>query len=128
MKTKICFLGVLTLLIALFAATLFSISYLYEFYFDFPSEDGGTVIVTNAGIATGRDIAITLAVEGYHVLACVSNEAELRSFAYENLKGLEPIVFNINNPADIAILLYRIKELKRFLAKDLYALIINNAG
>ena len=105
MKTKKYFFWVLTLLIALFAANLFSISYLYIFFFDFASEDGGTVIVTNADIATGRDIAIFLAVEGYYVLACVSSEAELRSFAYENMKGLEPIVFNINNPADIAILL-----------------------
>ena len=122
-------------MIVLFLNTVLVLSCLLWFatlYLHLPTDtlkvdSGGTIIVTNAGSGMGREIAIRLADRGSHVLACVSNDAELRSFLYENCKGLEAVVFNINDPADIPKLLYRSKEIERDLGRELAGVVINNA-
>jgi len=88
----------------------------------------GTVIVTDAAYGVGREVALQLAQEGLHVLACVKNDAELRSFIYDKRKGLEPIVADVSNPPELAHLLYRTRQVALELERPLYGLLINTAS
>ena len=84
----------------------------------------GTIIITDAR-GYGRDIALSLAEYGNHVIACVPTEADKQTFIFDTLKGLEPIVMDITEPKDIAAVMYRTKEVINELHRPLMGIVIN---
>ena len=62
-----------------------------------------------------------------YVLAAVRTKAELKSFAYEERKGLEIIVADPVDPNEVAKMFYRIKQINNDLKRPLSAIIVNTA-
>ena len=89
---------------------------------------GGTVLITDAAHGEARELAIYLASQGLHVLAGVRTDSEARSFIFEARKGVETVLFDINEPALIAKAIYRIKQVKLELDRPLTAVVFNIAG
>jgi hypothetical protein len=50
------------------------------------------------------------------------------SFSYTAKKGLEPIQLDVNSPASIAKVFYRVREIRRDLDRPLAGIIVNVAG
>lgn len=86
--------------------------------------DYGTIIVTDAR-GYGHDIALSLAEQGNHVIACVPTEADKQTFIFDSLKGLEPMVMDITEPKDIAAVMYRTKEVINELHRPLMGIVLN---
>lgn len=94
----------------------------------YPVNKGSTVLITDAAHGFARELALHLAHSGFHVLAGVRTESEARSFIFDSRKGLEPVLFDINEPALIAKVIYRIKQVRLELDRPLSGLILNIAG
>ena len=88
---------------------------------------GGAVLITDAAYGVARETALLLADQGVYVLAAVRTKAELKSFAYEERKGLEILVADPVDPNEVAKMFYRIKQIKNDLQRPLSAVIINTA-
>jgi NAD(P)-dependent dehydrogenase (short-subunit alcohol dehydrogenase family) len=89
---------------------------------------GGCVLVTDAASGPGRSLALSLAGAGIHVLAGVKSDAEIRSFAFDARKGLEPIKFDISDPATLADAVYRIKQVRWDLGRPFLGALLNAVG
>lgn len=87
----------------------------------------GAVLITDAAYGVARETALLLADQGVYVLAAVRTKAELKSFAYEERKGLEIIVADPVDPNEVAKMFYRIKQIKNDFQRPLSAVIINTA-
>ena len=85
------------------------------------------VLVTDAATGVGRAIALHLSDLGLHVLAGVKSEAEKRSFLFASRKGLEPIVFDLTDPALVASTVYRIRQLQLEWNRRFYGIVLNLA-
>ena len=90
-------------------------------------EDATCILITDAATGTGRAISLYLVNAGVHVLAGVKSEAEKRSFAFETRKGLEPILFDLTDPASVANTVYRIKQIRTELGRTFYGTVLNLA-
>lgn len=87
----------------------------------------GIVVVTDAAYGSARETALLLADQGMYVLAAVKTKVELKSFVYEERKGLELIVADPIEPNEVAKLFYRVKQLQNDLDRKFFGLIINTA-
>lgn len=87
----------------------------------------GIVVITDAAYGSARETAMLLADQGMYVLAAVKTKVELKSFVYEERKGLELIVADPIEPNEVAKLFYRVKQLQNDLDRKFYGLIINSA-
>ena len=85
---------------------------------------GGTVLVTDA-TGVGREVCHELARQGIHVLAGVPTEQDKSLFLFDTNKGIEPIVFNLEEPQDIVTVLYRTRELIQQLDRPLTGIVLN---
>ena len=85
------------------------------------------VLVTDAATGVGRAIALQLADLGLHVLAGVKSEAEKRSFLFASRKGLEPVIFDLTDPALVASVVYRIQQLQLEWNRRFYGVVLNLA-
>lgn len=91
--------------------------------------DGVVIFITDGAKGFAREAALELSDSkyGFHVLVGVKSEAELKSFAYESKKGLEPIIFDIADPTTLVNIVYRLRTIKKSLYRDLGGIIINLA-
>jgi len=88
------------------------------------TDSASTVLITGCSTGIGRATAITLAEHGYRVLATVRNEQQLDELNSLNQPGLQPLLLDVTDEAEIA----RVREYAEQHCPDgLYAL-INNAG
>jgi hypothetical protein len=87
----------------------------------------GTVIITDAAYGHARETALLLADQGMHVLAGVRSAAEERSFAYDERKGLEPFQMDLQEPNEVAKLMYRLRFITVEMERPLYGIIVNTA-
>ena len=87
-----------------------------------------TIFITDASSGYAREAALLLSQQGFHVLAGVKTESQRRSFVYDvaSRKGLEPVVVDISDPAQLADLLYRIRQVALDLQRPLYGVLINS--
>lgn len=93
----------------------------------FSTDRTGTILITDAAYGISRTLALRLAGTGLHVLAGVRSEAEARSFIFERRKGLEPIILDVNEPAQISKVLFRIRQIRRDLDRPLMGVVLNIA-
>lgn len=87
----------------------------------------GIVVITDAAYGSARETALLLADQGMYVLAAVRTKVELKSFVYEERKGLELIVADPIEPNEVAKLFYRVKQLQIDLDRKFFGLIVNTA-
>eukprot|EP01041_Mallomonas_annulata_P010345 gene10345-21581_t len=84
----------------------------------------GSILISNSN-GVGRDLAVKLAGLGFHILLGVRNEKEAKSFVYDRVKGIEPIVLDLTEPNHILRAIYRLKEIERDLHRNLVGVVIN---
>ena len=58
----------------------------------------------------------------------MKNEAEKKSFAFDRMKGLEPIIFDFFDPNTLLAVVYRIKQIRFDLDRQFMGSVINLAG
>lgn len=90
--------------------------------------EGSTVFITDASLGIHRELALLLSELGVHVLAGVRSNAEMKSFSFDRHKGIETIIFDVNEPVTFSNVLYRVKQIQKELDRSLRAVVINNAG
>eukprot|EP00601_Ochromonadales_sp_CCMP2298_P014186 CAMPEP_0173236996 /NCGR_PEP_ID=MMETSP1142-20121109/11782_1 /TAXON_ID=483371 /ORGANISM="non described non described, Strain CCMP2298" /LENGTH=260 /DNA_ID=CAMNT_0014167591 /DNA_START=142 /DNA_END=921 /DNA_ORIENTATION=- len=95
---------------------------------DVPVRRDGVILVTDGAKGHAREVATELAKHGFHVLVGVRSTAELRSFAFEARKGLEPVLFDLTQPATFADIVYRIRQIRRDLDRPLVGVLLNLAA
>ena len=108
--------------------SFFALTIVHNSLYSYPVNLGGTVLITDAALGPSREAAIYLSSLGLHVLAGVKTDYEAKSFSFDERKGLETIIMDINEPATVANALYRIKEIRRDLNRDLFGVVISNKG
>jgi NAD(P)-dependent dehydrogenase (short-subunit alcohol dehydrogenase family) len=82
-----------------------------------------TVLITGASTGIGRDGAISLAREGFHVWAGVRQEEDAQSLRKLNIEGLEPVILDVTDAVQIEDIGRRAEALPNGLLA-----VINNAG
>ena len=58
----------------------------------------------------------------------VKTEAEKKSFAFDSMKGFEPIIFDFFDPNTLLAVVYRIKQIRFDLDRQFMGSVINLAG
>jgi hypothetical protein len=102
-----------------------------------PSEG---VIVISSSSGGGRELAFTLADAGFQVIVGVSSNSEKRSYRYSSRKGncslicsiscphstpgVEPMVLDLNEPGQLALLHYRLEELSMKHSRNLMGIVL----
>ena len=93
-----------------------------------PVRKDGVIFISDGAKGSAREAAIELAKHGYHVLVGAKSEAEIRSFAFDSRKGLEPILFDITNPSTFVSLIFRLRQIRRELDRPFVGIVLNLAG
>ena len=92
------------------------------------SVDGSCIFISNAASKIGRELVFYFADLGIHVLAGVKSAAEMKYFMFQSPKGLELIIFDMNDPATLATVVYRIKEISWDLGRTFLGVILDTIG
>lgn len=77
------------------------------------------IAFVTSSVGPGREIALSLADRGYHVVLGVSSESERKSFNYIYNKGLETILFDMKESSHVADVMYRVEDISRKLHRKL---------
>lgn len=93
-----------------------------------PVRRDGVVFVTDGARGNVREASIELTKLGYHVLLGVKSEDERKTFAYDQRKGLETILFDIGDPVTLVNVIYRLRQIRRDLDRPIVGLVINLMG
>lgn len=97
----------------------------------FPSvapNGGGVFFFTDGAKGKARLAALEVARRGGYALVGVQSDTELRSFALDQRKGLEPILFDVSDPAALIPIVHRLRQLQHDLQRPLSGVVINLAG
>lgn len=82
------------------------------------------VLVTGCSSGIGRATAVTLAENGYRVLATVRSERALEELAALDLPNLQPLLMDVTDEADVA----RVKQVTEEQCPEGLFALVNNAG
>jgi hypothetical protein len=93
-----------------------------------PIRNDGVIFVSDGAKGIAREASLQLASYGFHVLVGVKTNAEVRSFAYESRKGLEPLIFDIQDPTTFVPLIYKLRKIETSLDRKFVGVVINIAG
>jgi hypothetical protein len=64
--------------------------------------------------------------QGFYVLAGVNSKKSAKTqFIFDSVKGLEPVVLDLADPADVQRLVYRVDQLKGETGRPLVGLVHN---
>eukprot|EP01039_Chlorochromonas_danica_P004588 gene4588-5030_t len=88
---------------------------------------GGVVFFSNGVDGRAREAAFSLARRGYHVLLGVRTLQEKASFAYVQQKGVETILFSIEDPSSYQPVIDRLRRIRRDLDRPLAGIVVNLA-
>lgn len=88
----------------------------------------GVIFFSNGVDGRAREVAFSLARRGYHVLLGVRTIQEKATFAYVQQKGVEIILFSLEDPSSYQPVIDRLRKIRRDLDRPLSGIVVNLAG